>query len=116
MEQQSPLVQRAVQRLRDNIARRETTLDLEAIKAVLVEMATQKERADRLFADKEQLAAEVMSMRDELAAVYKCERKLIDTLRDVLRDRLTQTNLHQMPPAMRKRLEDARRLLAALGG
>ena len=46
--EQSPLVQRAAQRLRDGIARRETTLDLEAIKAVLVEMATQKERADRL--------------------------------------------------------------------
>ena len=44
--EQSQLVQRAVQRLRDGIARRETTLDLEAIKAVLVEMATQKERAD----------------------------------------------------------------------
>lgn len=46
----SPLVQRAIQRLHDNIARREMNLDLEAIKAVLVEMANQKERAD-LFED-----------------------------------------------------------------
>ena len=43
----SPLVQRAIQRLHDGIARREMNLDLEAIKTVLVEMANQKERADK---------------------------------------------------------------------
>lgn len=46
--EQTHLVQRAVQRLRDNIARRETTLDLDAIKSVLVEMDAQKKRADAL--------------------------------------------------------------------
>lgn len=41
--------------------------------------------------------------------------KLIAALRDVLRDRLTQTNLHQMPPAIRARVEAARNLLRELG-
>lgn len=36
------------------------------------------------------------------------------TLDDVLRDRLTQTNLHHMPPGIRNRLEKARTLLARL--
>ena len=107
--EQSKLVERAVQRLRDNIARRELIFDLEAIKAVLVEMATQKERADRLFADKEQLAAEVMSMRDELAAVYRSERKLIDTLRDTV-------NCLQVHAGQSDAVRAARALLAALGG
>ena len=48
--EQSSLVQRAVQRLRDNIARRELNLDLDALKAILIEMANQKDRAD-LFED-----------------------------------------------------------------
>jgi vacuolar-type H+-ATPase subunit I/STV1 len=63
--EQSQLVQRAVQRLRDGIARRETTLDLEAIKAVLVEMAIQKERADTFERRvvKAELASEEMARR-----------------------------------------------------
>lgn len=42
----SLLVDRAIQRLRDNIAKRESIEDVEALKAVLVEMSKQKERAD----------------------------------------------------------------------
>lgn len=34
----SPLVERAIQRLRDNIARREATEDVEALKTVLLEL------------------------------------------------------------------------------
>lgn len=41
--------------------------------------------------------------------------KLVEALREVLRDRLTQANLHQMPPAMRQRLESARAALREIG-
>jgi hypothetical protein len=47
--------------------------------------------------------------RDRLAAL---NRELVEALEDVLRDRLTQANLHQMPPAMRARLEKARAIPA----
>lgn len=41
--------------------------------------------------------------------------RLMETLQEVLRDRLTQTNLHHMPPGIRKRLEKAKALLQELG-
>lgn len=40
--------------------------------------------------------------------------ELRETLRYVLRDRLTQTNLYQMPPGIKNRLEKARALLTRL--
>jgi vacuolar-type H+-ATPase subunit I/STV1 len=74
--EQSQLVQRAAQRLRDGIARRETTLDLEAIKAVLVEMAAQKERADtferrvvKAELESEELARRIGDQSGRLATV-----------------------------------------------
>jgi hypothetical protein len=41
--------------------------------------------------------------------------KLVEALRETLRDRLTQANLHQLPPGIRARLEAARALLRELG-
>lgn len=41
--------------------------------------------------------------------------KLVEALRETLRDRLTQANLHQLPPGIRARLESARALLRELG-
>ena len=41
--------------------------------------------------------------------------KLVEALRETLRDRLTQANLHQLPPGIRSRLESARALLRELG-
>ena len=72
----SPLVQRAIQRLHTNIARREADEDVEAIKAVLVEMATQKERADtferrvvKAELESEELARRIGDQSGRLATV-----------------------------------------------
>lgn len=83
--EQSPLVQRAVQRLRDGIARREMNLDLEAIKAVLVEMATQKERADGL--DKE------LGQKKAALATYAGILKHRDDLKRERDDLLTEVRI-----------------------
>lgn len=85
--EQSQLVQRASQRLRDMIARRETTLDLEAIKAVLVEMATQKERADRLekqFADECETSRNLEKLNELMTLDFERERTENARLRKAL--------------------------------
>lgn len=76
--EQSPLVQRAVQRLRDGITRREMNLDLEAIKAVLVEMANQKDRADRLHIERDELLSDVRHLN---GAMVEAEEALAENRR-----------------------------------
>lgn len=74
VEEYSPLVQRAIQRLRDNIARRETNEDVEALKAVLIELATLRERlteSERLRAELEKDAERLREI--EHAAWHVCE-------------------------------------------
>lgn len=100
----SPLVQRAVQRLRDNIARREITEDVEALKAVLIEMSAQKERADtferrvvKAELECEELARRIGDQSGRLAVVT-IER---DGLRKMFEDeKATSTDLEKLNELM----------------
>jgi septal ring factor EnvC (AmiA/AmiB activator) len=84
--EQSPLVQRAIRRLHDGIARREMNLDLEAIKAVLVEMATQKERADELERVVEERNRELKEEHDShLANVDHLHNRLQEAIANAAR-------------------------------
>lgn len=98
--EQSPLVQRAVQRLRDGIACRETTLDLDAIKAVLVEMATQKERADRLETELVEVRADLSYQRSLAEWRYTYWRKQLDKTEEMRRcfenEKATSTHLETL--------------------
>jgi predicted nucleic acid-binding Zn-ribbon protein len=92
--EQSQLVQRAVQRLRDGITRREMNFDLDAIKAVLVEMATQKERADRLERELVEVRADRSHQRSLAESRYTDWRKLLDEKRGL------ETELHNALAAL----------------
>ena len=79
------LVERAIARLRHNIAKREATEDVEALKTVLLELDAQKQRADRLSASLATMT-KVREERDEareqaysfVAAKLRAEIKRLD--------------------------------------
>lgn len=132
----NPLVQRAVQRLHDSIACRETTLDLEAIKAVLVEMAHQKERADKFERrvvkaelESEELARRIGDQSGRLAtasierdcarkALSEVSQELIETrvnLQNAKADaesyRATANRLAERVASLEQQLEETQRMV-----
>ena len=81
----SQLVQRAIQRLHDHIARRDWDDKVENLKIVLVEMATQKERADRLEKELAEVRMECSHQRCLAESRYADWRKQLDKTEEMRR-------------------------------
>ena len=81
----SQLVQRAIQRLHDHIARRDWDDKIENLKIVLVEMATQKERADRLEKELAEVRMECAHQRCLAESRYTDWRKQLDKTEEMRR-------------------------------
>ena len=101
----SQIVQNAVQRLRDKINIRETNFDLDAIKAVLIEMATQKERADRLEAELVEVRADRSHQRSLAESRYTDWRQQLDKTEEMKRcfenEKATSAHLEELVEAER---------------